>query len=59
MNIIELVSPEELEAELQLDDDRRLEAYVRAAECESPNAPDFENLREKVYQQLCEQDWRP
>lgn len=58
MDIIKLAPPEELEAEL-LDEERRLEAFVRASERESPNAHDFENLREKIYQELCEQDWRP
>lgn len=50
MDIIKLTPPEELEAEL-LYEERRLEAYIRE--------PDSENLREKVYQELCEQDWRP
>ena len=59
MNTIKLTPPEELEAELQLDDARQTEAYVRAAECDSPNSPDFERLRERVYEELCAQDWRP
>lgn len=45
------------EAELQLDDDRWAEAYMRAAELDSPNAPDFNGLRRRIYEQLCEEDW--
>lgn len=45
------------EAELQLDDDRRAEAYMRAAELDSPNSIDFESIRERIYEQLCEEDW--
>lgn len=59
MNIIELTPPEELEAELQLDGDRQEESYIRACELDSPNSIGFEALREKIYQELCEQDWRP
>ena len=46
------------EAELQLDDDRWDEAYMRACERDSPNAPDFNGLRRRIYEQLCEEDWR-
>lgn len=46
------------EAELQLDDDRRAEAYMRAAELDSPNSIDFESIRGHIYEQLCEEDWR-
>ena len=28
------------------------EAYIRAAELDSPNSPDFEALRESIYQEL-------
>lgn len=59
MNYLELTPPEELEAELQLDDDRHLEAYIRACERDSPNSPDFERLRDSVYEELCAQNWRP
>lgn len=45
------------EAELQLDDDRRAEAYMRAAELNSPNSIDFESIRESIYEQLCEEGW--
>ena len=47
-----------LEADLQLDDDRWAEAYMRACERDSPNAPDFNGLRRRIYEQLCEEDWR-
>lgn len=45
------------EAELQLDDDRWAEAYMRACERDSPNAPDFNGLRRGIYKQLCEENW--
>lgn len=45
------------EAELQLHDDRRAEAYMRACERDSPNAPDFDALVESIYEQLCEEGW--
>lgn len=45
------------EAELQLDDDRWDEAYMRACERDSPNAPDFNGLRRRIYEQLCEENW--
>lgn len=59
MNTIKLTPPEELEAELRLDDARQTEAYMRAAELVSPNAHEFETAKERIYEQLCEQDWRP
>ena len=46
------------EAELQLDDDRWDEAYMRAAELVSPNAHEFEATKERIYEQLCEEGWR-
>lgn len=46
------------EAELQLDDDRWAEAHIRACERDSPNAPDFNGLRRRIYEQLCEEGWR-
>lgn len=45
------------EAELQLDDDRRTEAYMRACERDSPNSLDFDALVESIYEQLCEENW--
>lgn len=45
------------EAELQLDYDRRTEAYMRACERDSPNSLDFDALVESIYEQLCEEDW--
>lgn len=48
-----------LEADLQLIDDRWAEAYMRAAELVSPNAHEFEATEERIYEQLCEQNWRP
>lgn len=45
------------EAELQLDDDRWAEAHMRACERDSPNAPDFNGLRRRIYEQLCEEGW--
>ena len=49
---------EDLEAELQLDDDRWAEAYMRAAELVSPNAHEFEATKERIYEELCEEGWR-
>lgn len=46
------------EAELQLDDDRWAEAYMRAAELVSPNAHEFKATEERIYEQLCKEDWR-
>lgn len=46
------------EAELQLHDDRREEAYMRACERDSPNSLDFDTLVESIYEQLCEENWR-
>lgn len=46
------------EAELQLHDDRREEAYMRACERDSPNSLDFDALVESIYEQLCEENWR-
>lgn len=48
----------DLEAELQLDDDRWAEAYMRACERDSPNSPGFDTLIERIYEQLCEEGWR-
>lgn len=45
------------EAELQLDDDRWAEAHMRACERNSPNALDFNGLRRRIYEQLCEGNW--
>lgn len=45
------------EAELQLDDDRWAEAYMRACERDSPNSFGFDALVESIYEQLCEEDW--
>ena len=45
------------EAELQLDDDRWTEAHMRASERDSPNSPDFNGLRRRIYEQLCEENW--
>ena len=47
------------EAELQLNDDRWAEAHMRAAELDSPNSADFESTCTRIYEQLCEQNWRP
>lgn len=47
------------EAELQLDDDRRAEAYMRAAELVSPNAHEFEATEQRIYEQLCAEGWHP
>lgn len=46
------------EAELQLHDDRREEAYMRACERDSPNSLEFDALVESIYEQLCEENWR-
>lgn len=32
------------------------EAYIAAAERESPNSPGFDALRERIYEQLCEKE---
>ncbi len=52
---------EDPEVELQLHDDRREEAYmracVRACERDSPNSLDFDALVESIYEQLCEENW--
>lgn len=45
------------EVELQLHDDRWAEAHMRACERDSPNAPDFNGLRRRIYEQLCEEGW--
>lgn len=45
------------EADLQLDDDRWAEAHMRASERDSPNSPDFNGLRRRIYEQLCEENW--
>ena len=45
------------EAELQLHDDRREEAFMRACERDSPNSLDFDALIESIYEQLCEENW--
>lgn len=57
-DIARTAEPEvDLEAELQLDDDRRTEAYMRAAELVSPNAHEFEATEERIYEQLCAEGW--
>lgn len=45
------------EAELQLDDDRRAEAHMRASERDSPHSFGFDALVESIYKQLCEEGW--
>lgn len=45
------------EAEFQLSEDRRAEAYMRACERDSPNSLDFDALVESIYEQLCEENW--
>ena len=47
----------DLEAELQLDDDRWAEAHLRAAELESPNSPDYPYTSRRIYEQLCKEGW--
>jgi hypothetical protein len=47
----------DLEADLQLYNDRRAEAYMRACERDSPNSLDFDALTESIYEQLCEENW--
>jgi hypothetical protein len=57
-DIARTAEPEvDLEAELQLDDDRRTEAHMRACERNSPNSPEFDALVESIYEQLCEENW--
>lgn len=48
----------DLEAELQLNDDRWAEAHMRASERDSPNSFGFDALVESIYEQLCEEGWR-
>lgn len=48
---------EDLEAALQLDDDRWAEAYMRACERNSPNSPGFLAISRGIYKQLCEENW--
>ena len=47
----------DLEADLQLHDDRRSEAYMRACERDSPNSFGFDALTESIYEQRCEEGW--
>ena len=47
----------DLEADLQLYDDRRTESYMRACERDSPNSFGFDALVESIYEQLCEEKW--
>ena len=49
----------DLEAELQLDDDRWAEALMRACERDSPNSFGFDALIESIYKQLCAEGWHP
>lgn len=47
----------DLEADLQLDDDRWAEAHMRACEHNSPNSPGFLTISRGIYKELCEENW--
>lgn len=59
MNIIELTPSEDLEAELQLNDDRWEEANRYAGLFNTPADEDFHIIARARYEQLCAQNWRP
>lgn len=46
------IAANDIERIRDLEDQAWDEAYVRAAELDSPNSPDFDALRESIYEEL-------
>ena len=47
----------DLEAELQLNDDRWAEAHMRASTFTPVTSDDYPIISRVIYEQLCEEDW--